>query len=217
MRYLFRIAMPILGLLVVLLIPFLLFGPQLESWARQFQETPPSRPMAFALVVGLLSTDILLPVPSSAVSTLAGGELGWLGGAVASWLGMTLGALMGFALARRWGGKFAGRMSSEEDLQRMSQATERYGAAAIVLARGVPLLSEASVLLFGSHGMSWRQFFPPIALSNLGIALAYSVFGDIAKQHQWLPLALGVAVGLPVVLAVLMRRWLPPEPPPPQP
>ena len=70
-------------------------------------------------------------------------------------------------------------------------------------------LGIVSVLLFGAHGMSWRQFLPPVALSNLGIALAYSMFGDIAKQHQCVPLALGVAVGLPVILAIVMRRWLP--------
>lgn len=211
MRYLLRIVMPILGLLVVLLIPFLLFGPQLESWAEQLQRDPPSRRTAFLLIVGLLSTDVLLPIPSSAVSTLAGGELGWLFGALASWIGMTLGAVFGFVLARRWGRGFAAWMSSQEDLERMRMATDRYGGAAIVLARGVPLLAEASVLLFGAHGMHWRRFLPPTLLSNLGIALAYSVFGDIAKQHQWLPLALGAAVGMPVLLAVAMRRWLPSE------
>ena len=209
MRYLIRISLPILGLLVALLIPFLLFGPQIERWAERWQEQPPGKPTSFALIVLLLSTDILLPIPSSAVSTLAGGQLGWLLGTLASWLGMTLGAALGFVLARRWGRGFAGRMSSEEDLARMHRATVNYGGAALVLARGVPLLAEASVLLFGAHGMSWRQFLPPVLLSNLGIALAYSVFGDIAERHQWLPLALGVAIGLPILLAVVMRRWLP--------
>ena len=208
MNYLLRISLPILGLLVVLLIPFLVFGPQLERWLEGLQENPPSRAAAFGWIVGLLSTDVLLPIPSSAVSTLAGGELGWFLGGLASWLGMTLGAALGFLLARKWGQGFARRLSSDVDLERMQGATARYGSAALVLARGVPLLAEASVLLFGAHGMSWRQFFPPILLSNLGIALAYSVFGDIAKQYQWLPLALGVAVGLPVLLAVVMRKVL---------
>ena len=207
MRYLVRIAMPILGLLIVLLIPFLLFGTQIEQWAKAWQQEPPHPALTFTLIVGLLSTDVLLPIPSSAVSTLAGGELGWLAGTLASWIGMTLGAALGFALARRWGSRFARRFSSEEDLSRMQSATNRYGGAAIVLARGVPLLAEASVLLFGAHGMAWRQFLTPIMLSNLGIALAYSFFGDIAKQYEWLPLGLGVAIGMPVLLAVLMRGW----------
>lgn len=209
MRYLIRIAAPVLVLLVVLALPFVAFGPQMERWAQRWRERPPSRPMTFALVVGLLSTDIFLPVPSSVISTAAGGQLRWPLGTLASWLGMTAGAVLGFALARRWGPAFARRMSSEEDLQRMRQATARYGAVLLVLARGVPLLAEASVLLFGAHRMSWRRFLPPVLLSNLGIAFAYAFFGDLAEQHQWLPLALGVSVGLPVILAALVRRWLP--------
>ena len=43
---------------------------------------------------------------------------------------------------------------------------------------------------------------------NLGIAFAYSAFGDYAQQNQWLPLALGVSIALPVVLAFAVQRWL---------
>ena len=42
-------------------------------------------------------------------------------------------------------------------------------------------------------------------LSNLGLAIAYSAFGEIAEKHQWLPLALAVSIGLPVVLAAVVK------------
>jgi hypothetical protein len=44
-----------------------------------------------------------------------------------------------------------------------------------------------------------------VLLSNLGLAIAYSVFGEIAEKHQWLPLALAVSIGLPVVLAAIVK------------
>lgn len=208
MRYLWRIAVPILTLLIVLAIPFLLFGSRIEAWANRWRENPPGPAASAALVVGLLSTDVLLPIPSSVVSTLAGGQLRWPLGTLASWTGMSLGAVLGFALARRFGPPFARRFSGDEDRRSIEQASERYGAAALVLVRGVPLLAEASVLLAGMHGMPWRRFLPPVLWSNLGIAFAYAFFGDIADRHEWLPLALGISVGLPVVLAAAARRWL---------
>jgi membrane protein DedA with SNARE-associated domain len=61
------------------------------------------------------------------------------------------------------------------------------------------------VLLVGMHGMSWRRFLPPVLLANLGLALAYAVFGQIAERHQWLPLALAIAIALPVIMIAAFR------------
>jgi 3-dehydroquinate synthase len=84
---------------------------------------------------------------------------------------------------------------------------QAWGTLLLVLTRALPVVAEASVLLFGLHQLSWRRFLPPVVLSNLGIALAYSAFGDWARQHAWLPLALGVSVALPLLLAAFIRRW----------
>jgi uncharacterized membrane protein YdjX (TVP38/TMEM64 family) len=69
----------------------------------------------------------------------------------------------------------------------------------------VPVLAEASVLLMGMQRLSWQRFLVPVLLSNLGLAIAYSAFGEIAEKHQWLPLALAVSIGLPVVLAAIVK------------
>jgi hypothetical protein len=58
------------------------------------------------------------------------------------------------------------------------------------------------------HALSWRRFLPAVIASNLGIALAYSVFGTYAAKHQWLPMALGISVALPLVLTTVARIWL---------
>jgi hypothetical protein len=71
----------------------------------------------------------------------------------------------------------------------------------------VPVLAEASVLLLGMHGLSWRRFLPPVLLSNLGLALAYAAFGELAEKYSLLPLALGVSIALPVVMVALFRAW----------
>jgi len=196
-------------ILLVPIVPFVLFGANFEAWVEQWSDQPYSKPATALIIIGLLATDILLPTPSSMISTLGGWQLGIVGGTLASWMGMTLGAVIGFMLARRWGRPLALWLSSEEDLERMLGLSQRFGPAVLIVGRGVPVLAEASVLLMGIHQLSWRRFLPAVLLSNLGIAFAYSAFGDYAEQNQWLPLALGISVALPVLLATLASRFLP--------
>jgi uncharacterized membrane protein YdjX (TVP38/TMEM64 family) len=153
----------------------------------------------------LLATDIFLPIPSSLVSTLAGWQLGALGGALSAWMGMSLGAIIGFALAKRWGQPLVAWLARKGDLERTNLLAHRFGPTLLVLGRGVPVLAEATVLLVGMHGLSWRAFLPPVLLANLGLAIAYAVFGKVAAEYQWLPLALAVSIALPVLMVAGFR------------
>ena len=209
MRELVRTLPLMCGVLLIPIVPFLFFGQRIEHWLRGMAENPPADHYVMAWVVGLLSTDILLPIPSSVISTMSGWQLGWWRGTLATWVGMTIGAVLGFALARRWGSPLALWFSKAEDLDRVRLLGDRYGPLILVLTRGMPVLAEASVLMSGIHGLAWRKFLPAILLSNLGIAIAYSVFGDYAEQNQWLPLALGVAVAVPILIAAVGQRLLP--------
>jgi uncharacterized membrane protein YdjX (TVP38/TMEM64 family) len=87
--------------------------------------------------------------------------------------------------------------------------SDRYGPFVLALTRAVPVFAEAGVLIVGVHHLPWRRFLPAVLLSNLGIALAYSAFGNYAEEHQWLPLALGVAIAVPILFAAAARRWVP--------
>jgi uncharacterized membrane protein YdjX (TVP38/TMEM64 family) len=195
--------------LLVPVVPFLLFGSQFEAWiAGWLEPTPPPLVLA-ALVAAVLASDILLPVPSSAVSTLAGAKLGALVGTAASWIGLSAGAILGFALARWLGRPLAERFAGAADLARSQRLADRHGAWVVVLTRAIPVLAEASVLLLGATGLAWRRFLLPMAASNLGIAVAYSAFGQLAERHAMLPTAMGVSIALPILAATMIRRWLP--------
>ncbi|NUQ64181.1 MAG: VTT domain-containing protein [Pirellulales bacterium] len=201
---------PILLVLIVLLIPilpFIGFGPWLEKWIEsQLRQSLPPVVVA-AAVVGLLSTDVFLPIPSSVVSTVAGNALGIAAGAAASWAGMTLGAALGFALARAFGRPLAMRFAGREDLERIDRASDRFGPLVLVLARPVPVLAEASVLFLGTTRLGWTAFFLPVALSNLGIAVVYAALGNLVQ----LPIAVAASIALPLVAAAVARRFWPKE------
>jgi len=199
--------LPMIVVLAVPIVPFLLFGKQIEAGLQAWQEHPPAAWIVALCVIGLLATDIFLPIPSSLVSTLAGWQLGSVGGALASWIGMSLGAVIGFAVARRWGQPLVAWLTRTNDLERTKRLAERFGPSLLVLGRGVPVLAEATVLLVGMHGLSWRAFLPPVLLANLGLAIAYAAFGKLAAEYQWLPLALAVSIALPVLMVAAFRAY----------
>ena len=196
-------------LLLIIIIPFLLVGDWVEARFAAWSEHPPHPAMTALVIIGILSTDIFLPIPSSAVSTLGGFQLGTLTGTLTSWLGMTVSAVIGFWLASWLGRPFALWFSKDQDLARMKATSDRYGPVFLVLLRGVPVMAEASVLLVGIHRLPWNRFLPPVLLSNFAISFVYSAFGHYAGQHQLVSLAVGVAIVLPVVMAIAVRRWLP--------
>lgn len=199
--------LPMIVILAIPIVPFLLFGRRFEQQLAEWRKNPPPAPAVAAVVVGLLATDVFLPIPSSVVATLSGYQLGAAWGTLAAWAGMSLGAVIGFALARSLGPRFVEWMTRQQDRERTQILADRYGPLLLVLGRGVPVLAEASVLLLGMHGLSWRRFLPPTLLANLGLALAYAVFGEVAERNALLPLALAVSVALPVLLVVAFRAW----------
>lgn len=199
--------LPMIVVLAIPLVPFVLFGERVDARLQMWRENPPGWPVVGAAVVVLLATDVFLPIPSSLVSTLAGSQLGAVGGMAASWIGMSLGAVLGFAIARRFGPRLVAWMTKPADLRRTADLIERFGPLLLVLGRGVPVLAEATVLLFGMHGLAWRRFLPPVLLANLGLALAYSLFGELAERYHSLPLALAVAIALPVLMVASFRAW----------
>jgi uncharacterized membrane protein YdjX (TVP38/TMEM64 family) len=206
-----RLIRPILLLAVVLampILPFLLAGEHLEQQLENWLHETADNATIFWGVVAILSIDVLLPVPSSVVSTFAGWQLGVAGGTLASWLGLTAGAVVGFALARAIGRPLAERLVERDDLARLQLLSERYGTKAIVLCRALPVLAEASVLLVGAMSLSWTKFFVPAALANLGIALAYSILGSYSAERNLLVWAIAGSVALPLLATALVRRRL---------
>jgi len=191
--------------LAVPVVPFLLFGPSLEEQIEGWLDASLSPATVAAIVVGLLAVDILLPVPSSVVSTFAGSTLGFAAGTAASWLGMTAGAVLAFVLARFLGRPAALWLSGREDLDRVDALSRRYGPAVLVLTRPVPVLAEASLLLLGSSRLPWRWFLLPVLLSNLGIAAIYAALGHWVQM----PVALAASIALPLAAAALARRLWP--------
>jgi len=200
------LAIPILPL-VVLGVSFEgRFEQQLKHWLTA--ERQPA--LHFTLIVAALATDIFLPIPSSAVSTYAGGSgLDFWLATAGSWLGMTLGAVLGFALARLFGHRFSSRYAGAKDLEQMAALTQRFGPLTLVLTRALPILAEACVLLMGATGLSWRRFLIPVVTANFVISITYAAFGRYFADSGAFPVAVVASGTIPLAAALVARRWLP--------
>jgi membrane protein DedA with SNARE-associated domain len=193
--------------LAAILVPFFAFGDAMEAWAEGFAYTQVDQATVPGLILGaLLAADIVLPVPSSLVSTALGALLGWAGGFVVSTLGMTAACWTGYRLGQSAGRGAARRLVSERDLAWLESASERWGSGVIVLFRAVPALAETSAIFAGMSRMPVGKFMLISTLSNAGISAVYAAVGAYSANVNSFLLAFTGALLLPGLAMLAVSR-----------
>jgi len=183
-------------LIALVLVPFFLFEDRFNAFADSVTRGDTARWLAASSIFALLALDVILPVPSSIVSTAAGVLLGFWRGAAVVWLGMMGACLFGYALGARASG-VARRFVGEEGLVRAERLASRYGDWTILVCRPVPVLAEASVIFAGIIRTPFARFAWLTAASNLGIALGYAAFGAFSMRVDSFLLAFLGALVIP--------------------
>jgi uncharacterized membrane protein YdjX (TVP38/TMEM64 family) len=194
------------ALLAFILIPFALFGRQLDAAVTPWLGS--ASQLAFALgSAGLLAADFVLPVPSSVVATAAGARLGIELGALVVLAGLQLGCVIAWAV-----GRWIGRPAIDRLVAAPKQARARRwlsgpgGLAFLAACRAVPVLGEATTLLAGSVRLPFARFFAVTAAANAGLGLAYAGLGALASHTGSIALAVLGAVAPPVIAIACLHR-----------
>lgn len=183
--------------LALILIPFALWEDSVNALSARLLTPAAGRAGLLALVVVLLASDVLLPIPSSFVSAGAVSLLGAVPGGLAIALGMTAGAWLGYAIGRFGGEPLAERIAGAGQLKRAAGLMDRHGGWVLLVCRGVPVLAEASTLFAGTTRVSALRFGVATTLGNVGLAAAYALIGLFGLAGFWAilaPFAFGVAV-----------------------
>jgi len=193
--------------LALILVPFFLFGERIEAWTRSCLESATiTRGLVALLLGGLLALDILLPVPSSLVSTACGFMLGVPFGAMTSFLGMAVSSAIGYWLGARAGRAAAGGLVGAEQLGRMESLSARWGSWIVVVCRPVPVLAEASVIFAGMGRMPVLRFAVLCGLSNLAISVVYALVGAFASHVNSFLVAFAASVAVPGIAMLAARE-----------
>jgi uncharacterized membrane protein YdjX (TVP38/TMEM64 family) len=192
--------------LALILVPFVLWEDSINAWTSRLLAPAAGRATLAALVILLLASDVLLPIPSSFVSAGAVSLLGaWQGGS-SVFIGMTCAAWLGYVLGRFGGQPLVARLAGPSELERARRMMNRYGSWVVLVCRGVPVLAEASTLLGGATRLSAWRFALASGLGNLGLAGAYALIGFMQLSGAWAlvtPFAFGIAV--PALALRLLR------------
>lgn len=192
--------------MAVPIIPFLLAGGWIEQTLTTAVAALGGRPVATAAaVVTVLATDLFLPVPATAVATLAGQTLGPAVAGFCVWSGMMISSAVGFEASRCFGTPVAERFCRPTELRDAANRFRRWGAVALILTRPMPVLAEACVLLAGVHAFPRGQFYPIVAAATAALAATFVALGWFSRGGDWTAAALMLSAVLPLLLAVLMR------------
>jgi uncharacterized membrane protein YdjX (TVP38/TMEM64 family) len=193
-------------LLALVLVPFLAFGGAVEARSQDAMAGPPA---ALAVTgAALLALDALLPVPSSIVATAMGATLGAWPGTLVNTVGLTAGCLLGLLVGRS-GSPIAERILGRLLYARFVAWVQRYGIAAVLLCRAVPVLAEVSVIALGAARGRPGPILAAAAVADLGLGAVYA-FAGAAHGPAAAPgaPAIAAAIGLPAAAALTVLLWI---------
>jgi uncharacterized membrane protein YdjX (TVP38/TMEM64 family) len=194
------------ALLALIIVPFVLFGDDLDAAVTPWLDAAPLS--AFALgSAGLLAADVVLPVPSSVVATAAGVRLGPVLGTLVVFAGLELGCAIAWAIGRWLGRPAIDRLVDAPAQERAQRWLGGPGGLAFLAAtRAVPVLSEATTLLAGGLRLPFGRFFAVTAAANAGLGLVYAGLGALSSYTGSFALSVVGAIGPPAIAILLVKR-----------
>jgi uncharacterized membrane protein YdjX (TVP38/TMEM64 family) len=154
---------------------------------------------AWAVGIALVWSDLVLPIPQTAVIAALGIIYGTLLGGLLGSFALITGGLLGYAVMLTAARRLVHRFMRPQSLSRMERLFDRGGAWAIVLTRSLPFsVPEAMVFLAGLAGMPIRKYLAALTLGSVPTAFVFAAVG--AGWADQPALALAVSYLLPILL-----------------
>ena len=198
-----RLVLAILALAVVITIPFLIWGDWFESMftgdALQRWLASYGKSWGWLVAVLLLTADLFLPIPGTAVMSGLGYVYGaWLGGFAAA-AGTFFSGALAYALCRWSGRSMAVRLMGEKGY---AQGVRMFGGGSggfiVAGSRCLPLLPEVVACMAGLTRMPAPAFFLSLACGSLPVGFVFAWIGAAGRESPGL--AIGLSIIVPVVL-----------------
>ncbi|WP_404421352.1 VTT domain-containing protein [Nibricoccus sp. IMCC34717] len=193
-------------MLALILVPFALLGGGIERFVATLQGRPLGGAEGAMLVVGSLTADAVLPVPSSVVLVWSGKKLGTAAGAAAGTTGLVGGGMFAWWLGRLAARGRCTRLISDEQRTQLDRVFARWGGLTLALTRAIPVIAEAAAFLAGLAGVPAHRSLTSLVLGSAPVALAYAVSGAASTDREWVSWL--VAVVLPAGAWLAWRSFV---------
>lgn len=156
------------------------------------------------LVIGLLTSDIIIPVPGIVVVSIGGYFLGPFWGALCGSIGLTLAGVTGYTLCRIYGYSMLKRIYRDEaHLAEMKQTFHQHSSLVLLLSRAVPMFPEAASCLAGATHMPFWKFLLTFGFSCTIYSIAVAYAGSLSSAENLTP----ALVAYLCIMAVLWSSW----------
>ncbi len=201
-----RLVVVFVGLAALVLVPFLLWGETLEAAldpALLAARLQAQGQLATVVAVGLLWSDLVLPIPATAVMSALGFVHGALLGGLLGAAGSMLAGLTGYAICRAIGARGARAILGAEGLAEGERLFARVGAWLVLLSRWLPVFPEVVACMAGLARMHLPTFLVALAAGSWPMATAFAALGAFGLERPGLALAASALV--PPVIWVLVR------------
>lgn len=171
-----NIILPFLLSIILVSLVFVFFE-DVETYFHNLLQTLQSNTLRYTIFSFLiLSSDILLPVPSSIVMYSNGVVLGVLYGFALSMISSILSSIIGYGL-----GRFT-NFRMKQGAADSHKLIQRYGNVAIIISRGIPILSESVSFTAGYNLVKFRSYFLLNLVGYFPVCMIYSYFGHMGQD-----------------------------------
>jgi uncharacterized membrane protein YdjX (TVP38/TMEM64 family) len=188
-------------LALIVLIPFLIWGAGFEqSFSRDGAVAWLTGYGRWAGVAGilLLVSDLVLPIPATAVMAALGFVYGPLAGGLIATIGGFLSGALAYLLCRRFGRPAALRLLGPQELVDAERLFARVGGWLVVLSRWLPVFPEVIACMAGLARMAPVPFFTALLCGSVPLGFVFAAIGHAGVDHPVLAIAL--SAGLPPLL-----------------
>lgn len=162
-------------------------------------------PWGWALGIGLLIADLVLPVPGTIVMSGLGYLYGALVGGFFAASGGMLAGLAGYGVGRLCGERCARRWLGDADFERGRRFFSRGGGWIVALSRALPILPEVIACMAGLVRMRFSRFVLALTCGCLPMGMLFSAIGSAGRETPGWALLFSLVV--PAGLWITARQF----------
>ena len=198
-----KLLVPFFITVVLVILIFIVFG-SIETSVVVILEDMKLHPETFSIYSFLiLTSDIVLPVPSSIIMVMNGYVLGTFSGAILSLISLFISSAIGYQI-----GRIAGFRKSKIQQGKAENLLGIYGPYAILITRGIPVLSESICIVCGYNRMNLKSYLIMNIIGYIPLCFIYARAGQSGDEQNAFLLVVGLSFILTIILW-LVGRWLP--------
>jgi uncharacterized membrane protein YdjX (TVP38/TMEM64 family) len=211
MKFRLKLILFVFAIVILLTVPYLLWHEEMDAYfasAGFRQRLLAAQSYAWAVGIGLIVSDLMLPIPVPPVMASMGTLYGPILGGIVATVGSILAGLCAYGVTRLLGMKAARFLAGEDELADLQSFFDTWGAAGIVASRALPVVPEVMAVLAGLSRMHFGRFVLALSLGSVPVGFALAWVGGTTGVRSSVLFALTLipACAWAAYLLIMKRR-----------